>query len=176
MVCCLLVGIGQFDDSPFIVRPSHKGNARWKIIGGESGGNRDNGDEHQEGIEMRCALGIYPRRVDAVFDQRRRVLYRFMNDRIQLIVRHDFQHIEHEFLARSEVPVMFGLVPRGPSEVGRISYDAGEIRRVHHLLLSLEWWMSATSEKRLKCVRPFGWAFRACIQQLVQVWNHDGID
>ena len=50
MVRCLLVGIGQFDDGPFVIRPSHEGDSSWEVIGGESGWNRDNGNEDQKRI------------------------------------------------------------------------------------------------------------------------------
>jgi hypothetical protein len=61
---------------------------------------------------FRCGapFRVYPRRVHAVLDQRRLVLYGFMDYGIQLTVRHDFQYTEREFLSRLKVAIVFGFV------------------------------------------------------------------
>jgi hypothetical protein len=46
----LLIGISQFDDGPFLIRPSHEGDAGREAIGGESGRDRYSRNEHQECI------------------------------------------------------------------------------------------------------------------------------
>ena len=48
MVRRLLISIGQFYDGPFVIGPSHEGDAGWEVIGGKSGRDGDNGNEHEE--------------------------------------------------------------------------------------------------------------------------------
>jgi hypothetical protein len=130
----LLVGIGQLDNGPFVIRSSHKGDSGRQVVGGESGRDRDSGYEHQERIQMRSALRVYPGRVHPVLDQRRLVLYGFMNDGIQLIVRHDFQYTDREFLSGLKVSVVFAFVRGGLQAVCRVTNHPGEIGRAHHFL------------------------------------------
>src|SRR6266851_5717944 len=124
---------------------------------------------------MWCALSIYPRRIDAVSDQSWLMLYGFVDNAIQLVVRHDFQHTEHEFLSCLKESVVSGFVPASPPEVGCILCDFRELRRTHHILLCRERRMGTTSEKHLECVCPFRRTFGTCFQEFIEIRNHDWI-
>ena len=52
-------------------------------------GTDHRGDVNQERVEVRRALLIDVRRIDAVLDQRRRVLDRLVDDGVEPVVRHD---------------------------------------------------------------------------------------
>src|SRR5437868_6606452 len=52
----LLISIRQLQKSSLIVGTSHKSDTCGKVVRGESRGNRDGGNKHEEGIQVRNAL------------------------------------------------------------------------------------------------------------------------
>src|SRR5690348_14584188 len=90
MVSCLLVSVGELDHIAVIVRPAEKGDSRRQIIPGESGGNDDRRDEDQKCIQVRRAFLIDEGRIDSVFDQCGLMLHCFVDDCVELMIRHGF--------------------------------------------------------------------------------------
>ena len=54
----------------------------------------------QERVEVRRALLVHVGRVDAVLDQRRRVLDGLVDDGVELVVRHHLHDVDHQLVAR----------------------------------------------------------------------------
>ena len=52
---------------------------------------------------MRRALLIDKRRIDSVFNQRRLMLDRFVNDGVEPMIGHDLEHAGHQSAARPKV-------------------------------------------------------------------------
>ena len=70
----LLKRVGQLDHGSLVIRPSHEGDTGGEIVGGKAGRNRDGGNEYEERVQMRGALGILKRRILAVLVKRRLML------------------------------------------------------------------------------------------------------
>src|SRR5688500_18612930 len=81
----LLVRISEPDDRTVFIGPSHERDPGGKVVGRESRRHRDDGNEHEEGVERRHAFLAHIRRIHAVLDECRLVLDRLVYNRIQTI-------------------------------------------------------------------------------------------
>ena len=90
MLARLLVGIGELDHLGVVVRPAEERDPGRQIVAGKSGRHHDRRHEHQECVDVRRALLVDERRVDAFLDQRRLMLDRFVNDRVEPVIAMTF--------------------------------------------------------------------------------------
>ena len=83
----LLISIRQLQKSSLIVGTSHKSDTCGKVVRGESRGNRDGGNKHEEGIQVRNALCVHKRWIHAVLYQSRLVLDRLERNGVEWSLR-----------------------------------------------------------------------------------------
>ena len=129
MMLCLFVCVSKFDQVSVIIRSSGKTNAGGKIVPRKSRRHDDRRNENQECIQMRRAFLIDERRVHAVFDKSGLVLYRFMDNRIQTMIGHDLQVIDHQLILRFEMFIMAHGIGILLEAILRTADDLGEFRR-----------------------------------------------
>ena len=96
VVCRLLVGISEPQQDRFAVRTAEERDADRQIVRGESRRHRHRGRIDQERVPGRYALVALIGRIDAVLDEGRLVLGRFVDDGVELVVRHYLENVEHQ--------------------------------------------------------------------------------
>ena len=99
MVRRLLVGITKLEKLGLAIWAPKEGNADRKIVGRKSRRHRYRRHKDKEGVERGYALLADVRRVDAVLDQGRLMLDRFMDDGVQTIVGHHLQDVGRQLVA-----------------------------------------------------------------------------
>ena len=109
----LLVGISQFDHHRLAVGFAEESDPDRQIVGRETRRHSDGRDENQESIEDGDAFVRRVRRGQSVFDKPWLMFHRFMNDRIQMMVRHHFQQVDRQLISSREILAVFNKVGIG---------------------------------------------------------------
>src|SRR5262249_1979703 len=95
MLSCLFVGVGESNHPGVSVWPPQERDPRRQIVPSKSGRHDDRWYIHEKGIDVRGALLVDIRGIDAVSDQRWLVLDRLVDDGVQPMIGHDLQHVGH---------------------------------------------------------------------------------
>src|SRR5580700_11475965 len=92
----LLVGVSQLEQFGLAIWAPKEGDPDRKIVRRKSRRHRYGRHEDKEGVERRYALLADVRRVDAILDQGRLMLDRFMDDGVKTIICHHLQDGGHQ--------------------------------------------------------------------------------
>src|SRR5712691_4937386 len=172
----VFVRVRELYYSSLIIGPPHESDPRGEVVGGKPGWDSYYGHKHQECVQMRGPLRVYKGRIHSILDQRRLVLDGLVDDRIQLIVSHDFQNADHELVSSHQVLVVACDIRGRPQASLRVWDDLAEVRRTQHFLFGLEGVLGAPSKEHVEGFCAVGWPLDPRGQQFLQVRNNDGID
>ena len=104
----LLIRVREFDHSAIVVWPSYEGNPGREVIAREPHWHHDRRHKDHERVQMWRAFLIDKRRVDSISDTRWLVLDGLVHDRVQPMIRHDFEQSRQQRVTRFEICVVRG--------------------------------------------------------------------
>src|SRR4030095_9691723 len=162
------------------IRRAEECDSRGEIVGCKSRGNRNGGGIYQKRIQDRNAFIVHIRRIDSVFDECRLMFNRFVNDRIELLIRHDFTDLDHEILSGLKIltpPYEVGFLQLVGPLRGFAGWKAlGELRRSRNVLASLERRIRIASQVRPQSFIRYSGIVCAFGEQCLEIRNNDRIN
>src|SRR5882724_4467949 len=112
MVRRLLIGITQLEQLGLAIGAAKEGDADRKIVRRKTGRHRYRRHKDEEGVERGYALLADVRWVDAVLDEGRLMLDRFVDNGVETIVGHHLQDGGHQLAAGFQIVAEFRGVRR----------------------------------------------------------------
>ena len=85
-----------------------------------------------------------------------------VNDGIQLVVCQDLHEVRHQFVLRTQEPVVASIVGSAPKTILRIGDHFCESRRAQELVDRLEWSFGAPAHEYFECILHLRRTDRSC--------------